>query len=176
MNQNKSKSIPINESIKLKEFLVIDEKGNNLGLLKRDNALDLAQKKNLDLVLISFKDNVGIAKIMDYSKFKYQQKKKERDNRKNQNIMKSKEIKIKPLINDHDLQTKANNAIHWLEDGDRVVFMIVSMGRMATKTEIIDNVHNKFLNMIGDLGKVIQEKKKINDYKYETIIVPNKKK
>ncbi len=176
MNSNKNQQIPINESIKLKEFLVIDDKGNNLGSLKREQALDLAQKKNLDLVLISYKNNVGIAKILDYSKFKYNQKRKERDNRKNQNQMKSKEIKVKPLISDHDLQVRANNAIRWLQSGDRVVFIIVSMGRMATKTEFINAVHDKFINMIGDVGKIQQDKKRINDFKCETIIVPNKKK
>ncbi len=175
MSSNKTQ-IPINESINLKEFLVIDDKGNNLGSFKKEDALELAQKKNLDLVLISYKNNVGIAKILDYSKFKYDQKRKERDNRKNQNIMKSKEIKVKPLISDHDLEVKANNAIKWLKSGDRVVFMVVAMGRMVTKTEYIDAVHNKFLAMIGDVGKIQQDKKKINDYKYETIIIPNKKK
>ncbi|MGL4951049.1 MAG: translation initiation factor IF-3 [Mycoplasma sp.] len=171
----KESSLPINEAIRIKNINVIDDQGENLGLMKTSDALLLAQSKNLDLVLISFKDNKAIAKILDYGKFKYTQKRKQKDARKNQTVVKNKEIKVKPLIGDHDLQVRANNTIKWLASGDRVTFIIESRGRMSTKPEFVKIVYDKFMDLLDGNGKVISEMKKVNNFRYETVIVPNKK-
>lgn len=174
-NQPKRDVVPINEHIKAPSVIVIDDKGNNLGEMTTALALEKANKKNLDLVLISNKGNVPITKILDYSKFKYEQKRKQKQNKKNQAVVKVKEIKIKPLIGEHDLKVRATNAKKWLDDGNRVLFVILARGRMATKVEYIDAVHDKFIAMLEDKGKLIQDKKKTNDFRFESIIVPNKK-
>lgn len=173
--QPKRDVVPINENIKAQFVIVIDEKGTNLGEMPTSIALEKANKKNLDLVLISNKGTVPITKILDYSKFKYEQKRKQKQNKKNQVIVKVKEIKIKPLIGDHDLAVRATNAKKWLDDGNKVSFVILAKGRLATKIEIIEAVHEKFINMLEDKGKLIQDKKKTNDFRFESIIVPNKK-
>ena len=178
MNNNqqpKRDTVPINEQIRAPIVIVIDDKGTNLGEMPIALALEKANKKNLDLVLISNKGSVPITKILDYSKFKYEQKRKQKQNKKNQVIVKQKEIKIKPLIGDHDLMVRATNAKKWLNDGNRVLFVILAKGRLATKVEMIDAIHDKFMNMLEDKGKLIQDKKKTNEFRFESIIVPNKK-
>lgn len=172
---NKNNQVPINEQIRFPKVIVIDDVGENLGEMPTAKALEMAGKKDLDLVLISNKGSIPITKILDYSKFKYEQKRKQKQNKKNQTVVKVKEIKIKPLIGDHDLQVRATNAKKWLDDGNRVLFVILARGRLATKVEFIDAVHEKFVNLLEDKGKVIQDRKKTNDFRYETIIVPNKK-
>lgn len=170
----KQSSIPINENIKIRTLVIIDDTGNNLGEMSRDEALSLAMSKNLDLVLISNKNGIAIAKILNYGKFKYEQKRKVKDNKKSQIIIKNKEVKVKPLIGDHDLQVRANNANKWLLDGDRVSFIIEARGRMSTKPEYVNIVYDKFIKMIEENGKVQIEKKRVNDFRYETLIVPKK--
>lgn len=175
-NSPQDKSTPINEAIRFSTLIIIDDNGDNLGMMKKSDALALAQSKNLDLVLISFKDNKAIAKILDYGKFKYAQQRKQKDARKNQSVVKNKEVKVKPLIGDHDLAVRANKTIKWLTDGDRVTFIIESKGRMSTKSEYIKLVYDKFMNLIGSVGKVASEMKQVNKFRYETVIVPNKTK
>lgn len=176
MNQNQKKNtVLINENIRFPKVIVIDDVGENLGVMPIANALELANKKNLDLVIISNKTEVPITKILDYGKFKYEQKRKLKQNQKNQVTVKVKEIKVKPMIGTHDLEVRVNNARKWLLDGDRVSFIIQARGRMATKVDFINEVHNKFITLLGDDGKLIQDRKKVNDYRYESIIVSNKK-
>ncbi len=173
--QPKRDTAPINEQIRAPIVIVIDDKGVNLGEMPIAIALEKANKKNLDLVLISNKGSVPITKILDYSKFKYEQKRKQKQNKKNQVIVKQKEIKIKPLIGDHDLLVRATNAKKWLDDGNRVLFVILAKGRLATKVEMIDAIHEKFMSMLEEKGKLIQDRKKTNEFRFESIIVPNKK-
>ena len=109
-SNNKKDNILINEKIKFKVLDVIDETGQHLGEMNRDDALKLAQNKDLDLLVIAIQNNKVIAKILDYGKFKFEQKRKQKANKKNQQVIKIKEIKVKPLIGDHDLNVKAQNA------------------------------------------------------------------
>lgn len=169
---SKNKTVLMNDKIRFKSLIVIDEKGNNLGERSRDQALELANKLNLDLVVISEKGNLPIAKILDYGKFLYEQKRKKKSNKKNQVIVKNKEIKVKPLIGDHDLNVRIKNAKKWLADGHRVMFIIEARGRMSTKPEYVNIVYKKFVDELTDFGKVQIEKKRVNDFRYETLILP----
>lgn len=175
IDKPKKEQAMINENINIKKLNVIDSNGGNLGLLDRNEALKLAREQGLDLVLIAVKDGKAIAKILDYGKFKYNQKKKEKDSKKHQTLIKNKEVKVKPLIGDHDLQVRANNTLKWLADGDRVTFIIEARGRMSTKPEYIQQVYDKFMNLLGDNAKIMTEMKKLNDFRYSTVIVANKK-
>ncbi|MCV3728416.1 translation initiation factor IF-3 [Ureaplasma miroungigenitalium] len=165
----------INENIRFRRMMVIDENGNNLGEMDRDQALRLANQANLDLVLIARRENKPVVKILDYGKFRYEQKRKQRENRKNQTITKVKEIKIKPTIGDHDLNVRIENAKKWLADKDHVKFVIVARGRMASKIDIINEAYQKFASALEGVGNFVQANKKINDMRYETLIEPLKK-
>lgn len=160
----------INEKIKFPVLEVIDETGQHLGALKRVEALKLAQEKDLDLVVIAIQDKKVIAKILDYGKFKFEQKRKQKENKKKQQVVNVKEIKVKPLIGDHDLKVRAENAKKWLANGDKVKFIIEARGRMSVKYEYIQLVYDKFIALLGDNIKVVQANKQFNNFRYESII------
>jgi translation initiation factor IF-3 len=96
----------INEKIPNHQLLVIDDEGNKLGIMQRDDAIALAQDKGLDLVLFvpSHNNQPALAKIIDYGKFAYEQKLKEKHAHKNQTVIKVKEVKVRPQTGDHDLK------------------------------------------------------------------------
>ncbi|GAA5414438.1 translation initiation factor IF-3 [Ureaplasma ceti] len=173
-NQPRKDTVLINDKIKYRELLVIDENGEQLGILPRKDALQIARDKDLDLVVIAAQKDKVIAKILDYSKFKFEQKKKQKENRKNQQVVKVKEVKVKPLIGDHDLNVKAENSKKWLQAGDKVKFIIEARGRMSTKVELVQEIYDKFIAMLDNNGKVQQANKKVSYSRYETIIEPNK--
>ena len=175
-NNDARKNQPlINDQIRFRTMVVIDDHGNNLGEMNRIDALNLAASKNLDLVVIAKKGNIPVTKILDYGKYKYEQKRRQKESRKNQTIIKVKEIKIKPMIGEHDLKVRAENAKRWLEDKDNVKFVIEARGRMCTKDEFIVQAYEKFIDSIKDYGTVVQANKKVSNYRYETIIEPIKK-
>jgi translation initiation factor IF-3 len=98
---------PINEKIQDARLLVIDENNNKLGAMNKMDAIHLARERGYDLVLFVPADKTGglsIAKIVDYGKFTYEQKMKAKQSRKNQSIIKVKEVKVRPQISDHDLE------------------------------------------------------------------------
>lgn len=160
----------INDKIKFPVLEVIDESGQHLGALKRADALKLAHDKDLDLVVIAVQDKKVIAKILDYGKFKFEQKRKQKENKKKQQTVNVKEIKVKPLIGDHDLKVRAENAKKWLASGDKVKFVIEARGRMSVKYEYIQLVYDKFIALLGDNIKVVQMNKQFNNFRYESII------
>ena len=168
----------INQQIRENSMLVIDESGQKLGILSRNEALREAEKRGYDLVLIvpsnQSKNNQAIAKITDYGKMLYEQKVKERLSKKNQTITKVKEIKVRPQIAENDLRWMAKNATNWLNDGNQVKFKIKAYGRIGFKLELIEETYNKFLNLIGEIGKVQIPLKKVTPVLYEAIIVKNK--
>ena len=104
----------------------------------------------------------------------YEQKVKERMSRKKQSVIKIKEIKVRPQIAENDLKWMANNAINWLNDNNHVKFKIRAFGRIGTKAELIEETYKKFLNLIGDVGKVLSPLKKMTPVLYEATIVKNK--
>ena len=128
----------INEKIGYSRMQVITESGENLGILNRFDALSRAREEGMDLVLLadSGSDGLPIVKIMDFGKMLYAKKKKLSDAKKKQKIIKVKEVKFRPKIDEHDYQTKIKRAIQFLRDGNRVKFTIMFRGReLATKEE-----------------------------------------
>lgn len=165
----------VNDKIRLRSFLVVDDSGNKFGELTKPEALMKAQEMNLDLVLISPNSSPAVAKIMDYGKFLYEQKKKEKRSRKNQNQVKVKEIYVKPNIGEHDLNWRADNAKKWLTEGNRVKFTVQTYGRLTLHEDLVFAIYERFLKLIGDLGKPEDKLKKINPKNHEVIIIPTKK-
>ena len=92
----------INEEIRDNELRVIDNDGSQLGIMSRNDALEAANKKNLDLVLMSPNANPPVCKIMDYGKYRFELAKKEKENRKNQKVVNLKEVRLSPSIDNHD--------------------------------------------------------------------------
>jgi translation initiation factor IF-3 len=128
-------STPINEFIKADRMQVISSDGENLGVLTKKEALRVAQEAGMDLVVLTDKDGEVIAKIMDFGKNLYAKKKKAAENKKKQKIVKVKELKLKPKIGEHDYKTKFNQAVGFLNEGNRVKVTLVFRGREASMKE-----------------------------------------
>lgn len=124
---------PINEFIMAPRLQVIASSGENLGVLSRYEALNIARQEGLDLIIIADvgAQGVPVAKISDYGKLLYAKKKKLADAKKHQKVIKVKEIKLRPKIDEHDFQTKLNQAAQFLQEGNRVKFTLVFRGREA---------------------------------------------
>lgn len=119
----------INEEIRGKEFRIISQDGQQLGIMSREEALALAEEKNLDLVNISPNANPPVCKILDYGKYKYDLKKREKEAKKKQKNNQVKEIRLSTFIEEHDIQVKGNTAIKFLKDGDKVKVSLRFKGR-----------------------------------------------
>jgi translation initiation factor IF-3 len=116
-NQNKDEH-RINERIRVPQVRLIDEKGEQVGVVDTREALQMARDRGLDLMEVSAASSPPVCKICDYGKFKYEKKKKEHEARKKQTVIKVKEIQLRPQTEEHDLDYKFKNAKQFLEDGD----------------------------------------------------------
>lgn len=144
----------INEEIRDKEVRLIDENGEQLGVVSGKEALNLAQEKNLDLVKIAPQSKPPVCKIMNYGKYRFDQMKKEKEAKKKQKTMEVKEVRLSPNIDEHDLNTKLKNAAKFLEKGDKVKVSVRFRGREMTHTEIGREVLSQFAEGISDVGAI----------------------
>jgi translation initiation factor IF-3 len=148
----KEKGNPINEEIKAKELRVIDAEGEQAGIMLLETALELAERSNLDLVLISPNANPPVAKVMDYGKYRYNQQKREKEAKKKQKVIQVKEIRLSTFIEKHDLEVKSANAIKFLKDGDKLKVSLRFKGRERGRTERGFEVMESFVELIKDYG------------------------
>ena len=131
-----TKECQINEAIRDKEVRVILDTGEQLGIMSSKDALKEAEKRNLDLVKIAPQATPPVCKIMNYGKYKFDQAKKEKENRKNQRIVEIKEIRLSLNIDTHDFETKAKHAERFLKEGNKVKVSIRFRGREMAHPEI----------------------------------------
>jgi translation initiation factor IF-3 len=127
--------IRINQRIRVPEIRVIGEDGEMLGILPTHEALRRAQERGLDLVEVNPKADPPVCKILDFGKFKYDEKKKAREAKRKQSVVEIKEIKLRPKTDDHDLQFKTRAAMRFLEAGHKVKFTVRFRGREITHPE-----------------------------------------
>jgi len=139
---------------------LIDADGAMLGVVALAQAQKLAKDKGLDLVEISPNTNPPVCKILDYSKYKYELQKKARLAKKNQKVVETKEIKVRPTIAEGDYQVKLRNATRFIKNGDKVRFSLQFKGREVTHEEVGFNVINKFKRDMDDVAKVEVQPKK----------------
>lgn len=142
----------INEDIKCKELLVITNSGEKLGVLTKKEALQAANERGLDLVLVSPEANPAVAKIMDYSKYRFEQQKKAKEMKKSQKVISVQEIRLSPVIEQNDLMTKSRNARKILEKGNKVKVSLRFYGRMIAHQDIGEEVMKKFVETLSDVA------------------------
>ena len=147
----------INEEITASELRVIDENGEQAGIMLLEVAQQKADNSKLDLVLISPNANPPVAKIMDYGKYRYEQQKREKEAKKKQKIIQVKEIRLSIFIEKHDLNVKAQNAIKFLKDGDKVKVSLRFKGRERGRTDKGFEVMERFAELTEEYG--VPEKK-----------------
>ena len=152
--------LPINNQIKAKEVHLISETGEKLGVVSIQKALDMAEEKNLDLVLVAPNGNPPVCKIMNYGKYKFEQAKKEKEAKKKQKVLEIKEIRITPNIEEHDFGFKSKNARKFLEDGNKVKITVRFRGREVNNVKLGENALNKFIEALEDIA-VVEKKPKL---------------
>ncbi len=144
----------VNENIRCKEMLVITDEGEKLGVLPRAKALAEAENRGLDLVLVSPDANPAVAKMMDYSRFRFEQQKRLKEQRKKQKTISVQEIQLSPTIEKHDLETKAKKAITILEKGNKIKITLRFYGRMIVHQDLGVEVINKFVESLAEVSTV----------------------
>jgi len=138
----------VNRDIRADKVRTIDEDGTQLGILPLDEALQIARKKERDLVCVSPQSIPPVCRILDYGKFKYELNKREKESRKRHHLFKLKEIKIRPRIDDHDYRVKLRRAIEFLERGCKLRLTLTFRGREMAHQEL---GHQTLERMIEDL-------------------------
>lgn len=144
----------INEDIRDREVRLIDEDGSQLGIVPAKDALRMARDKNLDLVKIAPQAKPPVCKIMNYSKYRFDQIKREKEAKKKQKVVEVKEVRLTPNIEEHDMNTKLKSAIKFLEKGDKVKISVRFRGRELSRTEIGRVVLDQFAKGIAEVGEI----------------------
>jgi translation initiation factor IF-3 len=143
----------INHQIKANEVRLVSLPANYAdGVYPIAKALEISKTLNLDLIEISPNSNPPVCKIMEVSKFVYEKKKKDKDNKKNQKVSQLKEIGLSPEIGDHDLETKARKGKEFLERGDKIKVVLLFKGRTIVFKERGEITMLKFADILKDLG------------------------
>ena len=144
----------INEQVRDKEIRLIDEEGNQLGIVSSKEAQKIADEKKLDLVKIAPTAKPPVCRIMDYGKYKFDQAKKEKEARKKQKTVDIKELRLSPSIDKHDIQVKVKKAIEFLKNGDKVKVSIRFRGREIGHSQTGNIILENFANDISEYGIV----------------------
>jgi translation initiation factor IF-3 len=149
-----TKELQINEEIRDKEIRVITDDGEQLGIMSAKDALKEAEKRNLDLVKIAPTAQPPVCKIMDYGKYCFDKAKKEKEARKNQKVIETKEIRLSVNIDTHDFDTKVNHALKFLKSGNKVKVSIRFRGREMAHAHLGNGIMERFAEAVSELGNV----------------------
>ncbi|MBQ5325930.1 MAG: translation initiation factor IF-3 [Oscillospiraceae bacterium] len=168
------KELEINEEIRDKEVRVIGADGSQMGVMSAAAALKLAEDANLDLVKIAPTANPPVCRVMDYGKYRFEQAKKEKENRKNQKIVETKEVRLSLNIDTNDFNTKVNQANKFLKNGDKVKASIRFRGREMAHSKAGLDVMARFGEAVE--GGVIEKQAKLEGRSMKMVIAPASKK
>ncbi len=146
----------INGRIRVPEIRLIDEQGEQVGVVPTFQAQQMAEQRGLDLVEVAPNADPPVCRLMDYGKFRYDQAKKEREARKNQKVVELKEIRMQPNTDDHDIEVKSNQARRFLEDGDKVKLTVRLRGRQNAHPDIGIKLLTDMAEMLRDIAQVEQ--------------------
>lgn len=149
-----------NEQIRFPKIRVIDTDGEQLGIISPEEALNVAEEKGLDLVLVSEEAKPPVCRIMDYNKYKFEQQKKAREIRKKQHTADVKEVKMRYKIDEHDYQVRINQAQRFLKSGDKVKATINFRGREIQHSHLAEELLNRMATDLAEVAEIQQAPKK----------------
>ncbi|HOA78246.1 MAG: translation initiation factor IF-3 [Bacilli bacterium] len=174
--ERKSEAL-INENIKAPEVLVVNEKGESLGVKPIDIARRMAEEVNLDLVCVAPNAKIPVCRFMDYSKFRYEQQRKARESRKNQKIVTLKEIWVSPVISANDFETKLKNGRRFLSEGNKlkITLRFVRRMRMLSNENDYMQILNNFIERTQDIAYV-ESRPSLEGRNMSVILSPKKDK
>jgi len=149
-----AEDLRVNNKIRAREVRVVDNEGEQIGVMPLKKGLSLAEEKDLELVEVATQASPPVCKIMDYGKYKYEQAKKAKEAKKNQNVMKTKEVQMSVNIEDHDFNTKVNMAERFLNNKDKVKVSLRFRGREIAHKDLGFDLMDRFAEKLEDLGRV----------------------
>ncbi len=165
----------VNREIRAPKVRVIGSAGEQVGIMNPKEALKIAESEGLDLVEIAPNANPPVCKVIDYGKFRYDQTKREKESKKASHQIKVKEVKVKPNINEHDLQTKMRHAKDFLEKGNKVKVSCMFRGREMAHKEIGERLVQKIVDDLQETA-VCETPMKMFGRFLTVVLAPHKKK
>ncbi|EAJ1254566.1 translation initiation factor IF-3 [Campylobacter lari] len=171
---SKEKEVLLNEEIRADEIRCIGDDGKVYGIISSDEALNIANRLGLDLVMIAPEAKPPVCKIMDYGKFRYQQEKKQKEAKKKQKVIDIKEIKLSVKIAQNDINYKVKHASEFLEQGKHVKFRVFLKGREMGSPEAGVALLEKIWQMVEDVAD--RDKEPLLEGRYVNMLVTPKKK
>lgn len=164
----------INERIRVPEVRLIDEEGHQVGVVKTAEALTMARQRDVDLVEVAAQASPPVARLMDFGRFKYEQSKKEREAKKHQQNVQLREVRMKPKIDDHDIDFKTRTAAKLLKQGDKVKVTVMFRGREITHPQIGKALLDRVVRSLDHIAMI--EKDAMLEGRHMTIILALDKK
>ena len=161
--------LPINRQIKAKEIQLVGDNGEKVGIISLEDALERAESKDLDLVLVAPQAQPPVCKIMNYGKYKFEQAKKEKEAKKKQKVLELKEIRVTPNIEEHDFGFKSKNARKFLEEGNKVKITVRFRGREVNNSKAGQAVLDKFIENLEDIA-IVEKNPKLEGRNMFTIL------
>ncbi|SBN95265.1 Translation initiation factor IF-3 [Propionibacterium freudenreichii] len=170
-----SNELRINERIRVPEVRLVGPNGEQIGIVRLEQALQLAREHDLDLVEVAPGARPPVCKLMDYGKFKYENAQKARESRRNQSNTVIKEMKLRPKIDGHDYETKKGHVVRFLRGGDKVKITIMFRGREQSRPELGFNLLRRLAEDVSDDG-VVEQSPKQEGRNMHMVLSPTRKK
>lgn len=170
-----SNEFRINERIRVPEVRLVGPQGEQVGIVRVEQALQLAREQDLDLVEVAPDARPPVCKLMDYGKFKYENAQKARESRRNQSNTVIKEMKLRPKIDDHDYETKKGHVVRFLKGGDKVKITIMFRGREQSRPELGVNLLRQLAADVIEDG-VIEQAPRQEGRNMHMVLAPTRKK
>ncbi len=148
------KRVRVNEQIRISPIRLIQDDGEQIGIVSMDEAKERATERGMDLVEVAPEARPPVVKMMDYGKYRYEAQRAQREARKKQHVIQVKEVKFRPGIEDHDYEFKTRHARRFLEEGNKVKLTMMFRGRQVTHPELGLEVLKRVTGDLEDLGKV----------------------
>jgi translation initiation factor IF-3 len=164
----------INDRIRVPEVRLVGPNGEQVGIVRIEDALRLAEEADLDLVEVAAEARPPVCKLMDYGKFKYESAQKARESRRNQQLTTIKEQKLRPKIDTHDYETKKRNVVRFLEHGNKVKVTIMFRGREQSRPELGFRLLQRLAADVSELG-FVEATPKQDGRNMTMVIAPHKK-
>lgn len=167
----------VNEKVRFKEVMVIDNEGNQLGVMSSKEALEKAYDMELDLLCVAPKAQPPVCKILDYGKWRFENQKKAKEAKKKQAVVEVKALRLPPNIDKGDFDTKMRHARKFIEHGNKVKLDMRFRGRLITRVDVGKVAMNNFIEEISDIA-VVEAKPKLEGNTMSCVLAPikNKKK
>ncbi len=171
-----TKELNTNERIRSREVRLVDQHGNQRGIVPTTEAMALARDAGLDLVEVAPQMRPPVCKLLDYGKYKFDLEKKNKESKKKQKLLKMKEIRMQPKIEEHDLQFKTKHIRDFLDEGSKVKVTVRFRGRELAHTELGKVVLDKIIERLNDDGGVIVDRPPQMEGRFMSVIVSPKAK